>query len=260
MSNWNQPTGYEVDVLDDDRLYPQRSPSSTIRFRPIHTSDVSSQAVTHPRRQQLRTGNQYDEVNYFIRTRPKGATRSQRPRTTEEHPHTQREDGERDADELETQPPLRPSVHADLPRLRRSGYFGLGMVALIVLGIAGTLVLNWWNGYQDDLHYGYPRTYQTDARVGHNDAGTPSHFIALNLHHQIEVIEFPGGDASKAKVYLGPTLLGQDSDRVIVTVSFKDVNGDGKPDMILDVNGGISVFINDNGAFQTVRADDHIKM
>ena len=91
------------------------------------------------------------------------------------------------------------------------------MVAMLILWIVGAIALNWWQGYQDDLRYGHPRTYQTDARVGHNDAQTPSHFLALNLHHRVEVIEFPGGDATKAKVYLGPMLTGQTSDQDIVT-------------------------------------------
>src|SRR2546425_1583080 len=43
-------------------------------------------------------------------------------------------------------------------------------------------------------HYGRPRTFQTDAVVGHNDsAASPSHFIAINLNRHVEVIECPGG-------------------------------------------------------------------
>ncbi len=254
MNHWNQQTGYEVD-LEDDRLYPQRSPSSTIRFRPIDTGEASSQALTRPPQQQIRRRTHYDEVNYFIRTRPKKATK-QKPRTTEERPLRQTQEAKADTDEPETQPPRRRRIRASLPRLDRWGYIGLGMLAFLLL----IVILNWWSGVQDDLHYGHPRTYQTDMRVGHNDALTPSHFIALNLNHQVEVIEFPGGDATHAKVYLGPTLSGTESDLDVVTLNFKDVNGDNKPDMVVSVNGGTSLFINDNGAFRTVRPDDHVKM
>src|SRR5215469_16870910 len=78
---------------------------------------------------------------------------------------------------------------------------------------------------KDDLHYGRPRTFQIDAVVGQNDsASNPSHFIALNLNGRIEVIEFPGGDASKARIYLGPQLYGSGQDLIPVTLSFVDVN------------------------------------
>ena len=131
---------------------------------------------------------------------------------------------------------------------------------MLLLWIVGALLLSLCNSYQDDLHYGRPRTSQTDARVGHNDAHTPSHFIALNLRGQVEVIEFPGGDATHAKVYLVTTLSGQKSDLDIATVSFQDVNGDGKPDMIISVNDIKYPFVNDNGAFRPPHADEHIHL
>jgi len=38
--------------------------------------------------------------------------------------------------------------------------------------------------------------------VGHNDSEAhPSHFIAINVDRHVDVIEFPGGDASKARIY-----------------------------------------------------------
>jgi hypothetical protein len=84
---------------------------------------------------------------------------------------------------------------------------GLGMIAMLVLWTLLTLAVSWWNTTWDDLHYGRPRTFQIDAVVGQNDSSSdPSHFIALNLNGRIEVIEFPGGDASKARIYIGPQL------------------------------------------------------
>src|SRR6266487_4661311 len=50
----------------------------------------------------------------------------------------------------------------------------------------------------DIWHYGYPRTYQTDAVVGHGDSlAHPSHFIAINLDGHLEVIELSGGDPKR---------------------------------------------------------------
>ncbi|GAC1357886.1 MAG: hypothetical protein PVS3B3_36190 [Ktedonobacteraceae bacterium] len=243
--------------LEDESLYPSRMPSSTRRY------DQQKQTVTRPGQQGVRAANRYDEVNYYIRRRPRSqgnGPRQQEQTTTRQRPTRRVEPATTDDDDKPRTQPPNQSYHAQVSRHTCRVWVGIGMIAVLLLWIVGALVMNWWSNYQDDLHYGRPRTSQMDARVGHNDAHTSSHFIALNLHGQVEVVEFPGGDATKAKVYLGPSLTGQNSDLDIVTVSFKDVNGDGKPDMILNVNGGTYVFINENGAFRTVRPNDHIKM
>ncbi len=59
----------------------------------------------------------------------------------------------------------------------------------------------------------------------------------------------PGGDTSKAKIYSGPTLIGSGQDLTPVTLTFKDVNGDGKLDMIVNVQDTHLVFLNQNGQF-----------
>src|SRR5260370_85849 len=80
---------------------------------------------------------------------------------------------------------------------------------------------SWWQHVQDDWTYGMPRTYQTDAVVGHNhdSSSHPSHFLAVNLKGHIEVFELPAGDPTKVRVFLGPTISGNGADRVQVTYS-----------------------------------------
>ncbi len=136
-------------------------------------------------------------------------------------------------------------------------YLGVGMIAMLALWMLLTSAIAWWNTTMDDLHYGRPRTFQMDAVVGHNDsAQNPSHFIALNLHGHIEIIEFPGQDASKARIYIGPQLYGAGSDLVPVTLSFVDVTGDHQPDMVVHFQNTQIVYINDQGSFRPARPDE----
>lgn len=131
---------------------------------------------------------------------------------------------------------------------------------LVVLGLA-TLVMvvgyvglnafgSWWTNHQNDATYGYPRTYQIDAVVGHGDSEEhPSHFLAINLQGHITIIEIPGGDISRTIIYGGPTLFGDGADLTPVTLSFADVNGDGKLDMLVHVSSQTIPFLNNGTKF-----------
>jgi hypothetical protein len=127
----------------------------------------------------------------------------------------------------------------------------------VMMTVLATLVLLWllqqaWSWaarVSDDLRYGRPRTTQIDAFVGHEHGQTPSHFLALNWHGRAEIIEFPGGDASKARVYLGPQLTGPDADLIPVTLQFVDHAGDHFPDMMVQI-GTIDIWYrNEQGTF-----------
>lgn len=147
----------------------------------------------------------------------------------------------------------------DPRRLHRLGYIGLALIVMLVGWAVLSAFSNWWSVMQDDLHYGRPRTFQIDRAVGHDDsASSPSHFIALNLNCHVEVIEFPGSDPTKAKVYLGPILVGPGQDLSPVTLTFKDVNSDGKLDLIVNVQDSHFVLINDNGQFRPPHQGENI--
>jgi hypothetical protein len=140
-------------------------------------------------------------------------------------------------------------------------FVGLGLLIMVMGYLLFGAVSAWWQTTVDGWRYGYPRTYQTDAVVGHHDSpANPSHFIAINLHSHIEVIEFPGGDVTHARVYLGPTLIGTGQDLAPVTLTFKDVTGDGKPDLIVSVGGTIVVFINENGQFRPLKPGEQVTL
>ncbi len=137
-------------------------------------------------------------------------------------------------------------------------FVAVGMLLMLALWLAFGMVANWWTITHDDLIYGRPRTYQADANVGHGSL--PSHFIVINWHRHIEVVEIPQGNPADAKLYEGPTLTGNGQDLTPVTLEFKDVNGDGKPDMIIEAGDSRFVFINDRGAFRPQKAGEQISL
>jgi hypothetical protein len=127
---------------------------------------------------------------------------------------------------------------------------GLSMMAMILCLLVLSALGSWWQATQNDLRYGRPRTFQTDAVVGHHDSALhPSHFIAMNLNGHIIIIEFPGGDVSKSVVFSGPTLLGPGQDLTPVTLTFRDVNHDGRLDMIVNVQDSQLIYLNEHGTF-----------
>lgn len=215
---------------EDDEVWPVRLPSSARRY------DVPTDQTTWEYMQGNRRFIFHQGSPPARQTSPQFPSRRQRPRQ---------------------------EAYREEPRSQRGGHwlliFGIGMLAMLALWVLGMLLMNWWNVIQDDWHYGRPRTYQIDAVVGHSDSPTnPSHFIALNLNRHVVIIEIPGGDASKTKIYTGPTLFGNGQNLTPVTLSFKDVNGDGKLDMLVHVQDQIFVMMNENGEFRPARPSEHI--
>jgi hypothetical protein len=109
----------------------------------------------------------------------------------------------------------------------------------------------------DDLRYGRPRTMHLDAFVGHDEtAGHPSHLMAMNLNRQVVVVELPGGDGSKARTLTGPYLFGAEQDLTPVLLDLRDMDGDGKLDLLLDVQHEQIVYLNKDGAFRLPTAEE----
>jgi hypothetical protein len=129
-------------------------------------------------------------------------------------------------------------------------WVGFGMLVMLLAWTGLQALGSWWSLHQDDVTYGRPRTAQYDAVVGHNDSpASPTHFIALNLNATVVVIELPGGDSSKARIYRGPPLFGPGAALYPVTLSFPDPAGNGQPNMDIHVEGQILVYLNQHGQF-----------
>jgi hypothetical protein len=219
---------YGVDTGYDD---PPRMPTSVRRYG--HVQPASPRTVMR--------------VQYYKSEVPLRASRTQTQdhRPPKPEPRTMRPQPE--PERRTTAPRPRPG---SLPRLHWLVYVGGAMFIMLIGWMALSAFANWWQMTQDTLHYGYPRTFQLDAVVGHSDSAThPSHFLALNLHGHIRIIEFPGGDVTRAKVYIGPDLLGPGQDLTPVTLSFKDTSGNGKPDMIVTVGTAHYLYRNAGSTF-----------
>ncbi len=128
---------------------------------------------------------------------------------------------------------------------------GIGMIVALLLVWGVSALTQWWDAHQLNATYGFPRTYQVDAVVGHDDrTAHPTHFIFLNLKGRVVIIELPGGKVANARIYNGPAIIGNNPDQVPVTADFQDVNGDGKIDMIVYVGTQQFTYINDGTEFK----------
>ncbi|HET8846711.1 MAG TPA: hypothetical protein VFN35_34935, partial [Ktedonobacteraceae bacterium] len=65
---------------------------------------------------------------------------------------------------------------------------------------------------------------------------------------------------SHTQTYIGPHLSGPDGDLAAVTLSFLDLRGNGRLDMIIHVQGSQYIFLNDGEKFVPVPADEEKQM
>jgi hypothetical protein len=207
-------------AINEDRLYDTRLPTSTRRYKQPQTTQQA--VVTQRPREVIRY-----EGHYYYRKKP-------------------------------TPQPRRATTFS--PRFHWLFYVGLAMFMMLLGWWILSSFANWVQATSDDWHYGRPRTYQTDAVVGNDSAMFPSHFIALNIRRHIIVMECPASDCTKAKIYT-VVILTQPGDELIpVTITFKDVNHDHKPDMLVVVGTNIYVFINENGIFRPQRTNEQVTL
>ena len=159
----------------------------------------------------------------------------------------------------------RPERHPEQPRKSHDQAERGGIPARFVAMLAGgalaalaayaviSAAVEWTQVKLDDFQYGRPRTTQIDAFVGHSEVeGVPSHFIAMNLNRRVTVMELPGGDSTKAATIVGPYLYGDNEDLTPVQIGAQDVNGDGKPDLIVNIKSEQLIYLNDGAAFKLI--------
>ena len=145
--------------------------------------------------------------------------------------------------------------------LHSLAYIVTALLALLAIYAIMGNVMSWGRSRIDDVLYGSTRTFQVDEVVGHDDgAGTPTHFIALNLNRQVMIIEIPGGDASKTRTLTGPYLFGAGEDKTPVLLRFDDLNRDGSKDLIVNVKNEEIVYLNKDAQFQPIMPEERAKL
>jgi hypothetical protein len=210
----NAPLNSDYQLEEDDSYYITRPHTSSRRY---NGSPVAT-------RQSAVNAQVYRQGNRIFRYR---GDLSQRPQLPPQH--------EIHREEYEV-------VSQRGRRLHPLVWLGLFIILLTLGWIGLNLVTSWYQEVQTDWTYGKQRHFEIDAVVGHNDSQTnPSHFTAENNGGEIIVIELPGGDVSKAKIYQVETIPGNINNPP-VKLSFQDVNGDGKPDMLVQVGNGSDIF------------------
>jgi hypothetical protein len=246
--------GYEINPEQEDAIFAlRRSPNTTVQRKV--TTDV--QVVRRGDRVLIVKPPQSQSPAQAQLSMHPATPKAQKPsRTTTAAAHRRHSIGSRQTEEhlsVTSSTSQGRGVHWLLPA-------GIGAVVMLAGYLAGSALLGWWQTAQDDLHYGRPRMYQTDVRVGHGDSSTPSHFIALNLNRHVEIIEVPGGDTAHSHLYAGPVLTGNGQDLAPVTLTFKDVSGDGKLDMIVTIQNEQLVYLNTGSAFRPSTPADHVRL
>lgn len=149
--------------------------------------------------------------------------------------------------------------HVSIPRgsVGAIAYIVTGILALLALYVLLSSVVGWGQVLVDDMRYGRPRTFHLTANVGRpEEAAAPTHLIAMNLDRQVVIVEIPGGDASRTRTLPGPYLFGAGEDLTPVTMRLADMNGDGTGDLIVRVKNEEMVYINRDGAFNLITAEE----
>lgn len=145
----------------------------------------------------------------------------------------------------------RPNASALSQRFYSMMYAVTLLLAAIAIYILVSMTIGKAQIILDDYRYGRPRTVQLDAFVGHGETnGQPTHLLAINLNRQATIIELPGGDATQARTIAGPYLFGASEDLTPLRLSVRDLDGDGQPDLLLDVRNEQVVYLNKDGVFR----------
>jgi len=221
-----QPVIQEADEVYEDEDFYTRPPRSAVRYQPDRTHLRGNKGLNIKHASPPPPPNQKHAIPPRRSAQPYPQLTPERERYEDTTKYIE------DINTEETQAPLRKKPKVQLHWLV---FVGVGLLLMLAGYMAFSDLGTWWQTHQDDATYGNPRTFQTDAVVGHGDSNSnPSHFIAINLKGDIIVIEIPGGNAKKAISYAITTLPGNQGNPPVRLV-FQDFDHDGKIDMLVQI-------------------------
>lgn len=233
----NEELTEDESLVEDELLAsnPPRPPSSSIRWN----STSTGRRATGSREVSLETTHQQISVptrrTTDLNSPTTGPVQARYGRNTV----------------FESPPPALPAQNVEQKKVHWLLYVGVGMIAALALWVTASTLLAWGTEKYNDLIYGNPRIYQTDQVVGHNSdsQARPSHFIALNLHGQVIIVEFPAGDPTKSIDYIGPALVAVGDEKIPITLSFSHLKNDKNLDMIVHIQDKVVYFCNNGTKF-----------
>jgi len=140
------------------------------------------------------------------------------------------------------QPPMQPQQSKNTWRVLERKALTLALIVLVLFLLVDWIGYPIYQQLNTQYTYGQDLTYQVDADLGH---GGMSHLIAYTSGGKLEVVEVIG---QKSKLYELPVTTTQ---KRLVVVHIEDLNDDGKPDLVLDVDGmkGHPTLINTGDGF-----------
>lgn len=144
----------------------------------------------------------------------------------------------------------------DLP-LRPLALVVVGLLVLVAVGLLVQAGMVWGQRQLDTMRYGFPRTAQISAYVGHGDERLgPTVIETRNINGQISVLVFPAGNANQVNVLDGPYLVGPDAPYEVARPMVQDMNGDTHVDLLVEVRGELVVYINERGTFRLMTVEE----
>jgi hypothetical protein len=136
-------------------------------------------------------------------------------------------------------------------------YIVTGLIAILAAYVLLSSIFGWMQTLAHDVQYGRPRTFHLTANIGRaEEAGAPTHLIAMNLDRQVVILELPGGDATQIRMLPGPYLFGAGEDLTPVTMRLADMNGDNVPDLVVRVKNEEMVYLNRDDSFALITVEE----
>jgi hypothetical protein len=152
--------------------------------------------------------------------------------------------------------PLRTKMSHQLGSKNR-GWVKITAILLIVGSVAWILitgllaVISWGIDVSNTYAYGPTRTSVVSGVFGidHDSVASPTSIVAINLKGTLVIESIPAGDVSKIKTYpTGFTMIGDTAAKLPVLLTIKDINGDHRPGVLIQIPGqSITLKLINNG-------------